>query len=70
MKNEELRKYYEMFTAAWKLFRTYHAAENDEDRLRLMKAGKLIYQKYPCDLMRELIWCVFHEIERMHGERG
>lgn len=70
MEIEKLKKYCEMFNAAWKLFKTYHAAESDEDRLRLMTAGELIYQKYPCALMRELIWCVFHEIERLHGEEG
>ena len=68
MEIEKLKKYCEMFNAAGKLFKTYHAAERDEDRLRLMTAGEMIYQKYPCDLMRELIWCVFHEIDRLHGE--
>lgn len=68
MEIKKLKKYCEMFNAAWKLFKTYHAAERDEDRLRLMTAGEMIYQKYPCDLMRELIWCVFHEIDRLHGE--
>ena len=31
MEIEKLKKYCEMFNAAWKLFKTYHAAERDED---------------------------------------
>lgn len=62
---DTLKRYFEMFTAAWKLFKTFHAARSDEDKMRLKEAGERIYQKYPCDLMRELIWCVFHEIDRL-----
>lgn len=68
MEDKELRRYYEMFTAAWKLFKVFHAAKDDQDKLRLKTAGEWLYQKYPCKLMRELIWCVFREIERMEDE--
>lgn len=42
MEIEKLKKYCEMFNAAWKLFKTYHAAKSDEDRLRLMTAGETV----------------------------
>lgn len=68
MDDEKLRQCYEMFTAAWKLFKAFHAAKDEQDRLRLKVAGERLYQKYPRKLMRELIWCVFHEIERIEDE--
>lgn len=68
MDDKELRRSYEMFTAAWKLFKVFHAAKGEQDKLRLKVAGERLYQKYPCKLMRELVWCVFHEIERMEDE--
>ena len=59
-----LKNYYEMFTAAWKLFREFKHLHTDEDRKRIEKAGTMIYHKYPCQFMTDLIWAVFNELDR------
>lgn len=59
-----LKQYYDIFTAAWKLFREFYSLRTDEDRERLRHAGGLIYQKYHCPLMYDLIWAVFNELDR------
>lgn len=63
-----LKNYYEMFTAAWKLFREFKNLHTDEDRERLKYAGTMIYHKYPCQLMMDLIWAVFNEFDRRDGK--
>lgn len=62
-----LKQYYEMFTAAWKLFRTFSHVKTDKDREKLKYAAELIYQKYYCPLMLDLIWAVFNEMDRRTG---
>lgn len=59
-----LKNYYEMFTAAWKLFREFKNLHTDEDRERIKYAATMIYHKYPCQLMMDLIWAVFNELDR------
>lgn len=67
MNDITLKQYYEIFTAAWKLFRTFSHVKTDEDRERLKYAAALIYQKYYCPLMLDLIWAVFNEMDRRTG---
>ena len=62
-----LKNYYEMFTATWKLFREFKNLHTDEDRERIKNAATMIYHKYPCQLMLDLIWAVFNELDRRDG---
>ena len=62
-----LKNYYEMFTAAWKLFREFKNLHADEDRERIKYAATMIHQKYPCQFMSDLIWAVFNELDRRDG---
>lgn len=60
----EMKKYSEMFNAAWKLFYVFRNIRTEEECVRAKYAGEQIYQKYPCPLMRDLIWAVYNEFDR------
>lgn len=62
-----LKRYFEIFTAAWKLFREFRDLKTDQDRDRLRNAAEMLYQKYPCQLMMDLNWAVFNEFDRRTG---
>lgn len=62
-----LRWYFRIFTDVWRLFREFRNLRTDEDRDRLRKAGEALHQKYPCQLMYDLIWAVFNEFDRRTG---
>lgn len=64
MDEKELKRYYEMFTAAWKLLRVFKNLKTDEDRARINAAATDIYHKYQCKFMMDLIWAVFDELDR------
>lgn len=65
--SEEMQKYFDMFSAAWKLFWVFRNLKTDQDRDRLRNAAEMLYQKYPCQLMMDLNWAVFNEIDRRTG---
>lgn len=67
MDEKELKRYYEMFTAAWKLLRVFKNLKTDEDRARINAAATDIYHKYQCKFMMDLIWAVFDELDRRAG---
>lgn len=67
MDDNTLKKYYEMFTAAWKLLRTFRNTKTDADRERLKYAGEMLLSKYNCRFMYDLIWAVFDELDRRAG---
>lgn len=64
MDDNTLRNYFDMLTAAWKLFREFRHLRTDEDRERIKYAGTMIYYKYPCQFMSDLIWAVWNELDR------
>ncbi|MBS6195455.1 MAG: hypothetical protein KH828_07740 [Clostridiales bacterium] len=70
MDNNTLKQYFEMFTAAWKMFRAFKELRTDEDRERLKCAAEQIYQKYPEKIMRNLIWVIFDELDRLAGVKN
>lgn len=66
--NEDMQKYRDMFNAAWKLFWVFRNLHTDEDRERIKHAATMIYHKYPCQFMSDLIWAVFNELDRRDGK--
>lgn len=67
MDKKKIEQYFEMFVAAWKMFLAFRNLKTDEDRERLKCAAEQIYQKYPEKIMRDLIWVVFDELDRLAG---
>ena len=64
MDDNTLRNYFDMLTAAWKLFREFKNLHTDKDRARILNAAEMIYHKYPCQFMSDLIWAVLNELDR------
>lgn len=62
-----LKQYFEIFTAAWKLFKKFRDLKTDKDRKELGCVAEKIYNKYPCDLIMDLNWAVFNELDRRAG---
>ena len=71
MDDNTLRNYFDMLTAAWKLFREFKNLHTDKDRARILNAAEMIYHKYPCQFMLDLIWAVLNELDgRAKNERN
>ena len=62
--SEDMQKYWDMFTAAWKLLWVFRKLHTDKDRARILNAAEMIYHKYPCQFMLDLIWAVLNELDR------
>ena len=62
--SEDMQKYWDMFTAAWKLFWVFRKLSTDKERYRLLNAAEMIYHKYTCQFMLDLIWAVLNELDR------
>lgn len=61
-----LKNYYEMFTAAWKLFRKYAVIKKDEEWNKLIKEATEIRNRYPGEFSRKILMETLDEIERVN----
>ncbi len=69
MSEEELRRIYNMFTAAWKFFRKYHdMPDNDESWQAAINESNEISKQYGCKLANSLLLASIDELERMKKE--
>lgn len=70
MSNEELKRYYDMFTDSWRFFKTY-ADVKDTDEYWEAVVDKMheISKKYrKCKLITSLVLAVFTEFQRISKE--
>ncbi len=69
MSEEELRRIYNMFTAAWKFFRKYHdMPDNDESWQAAVDESNAISKQYNSKLANALLLASIDELERMKRE--
>lgn len=67
MKEDELRKYYNVYSECWKLFRKYSGpVEDDEFWDSLLEDAKLIMGKY--EVGSAIVGATIEEIEKVYRE--
>lgn len=68
MTDEELKKYYEVYTDCWKLFRKY-SSPNDSDQFwqQLIDESNLLYEKHgKTEFVKRIVIETIGEIERIN----
>lgn len=68
MTDEELKKYYEVYTDCWKLFRKY-SSPNDSDQFwqQLIDESNLLYEKHgKREFVKRIVIETIGEIERIN----
>lgn len=69
MTEQELRRTYDMFTAAWKFFRKYHdMPDNDESWQAAVDESNAISKQYNSKLANALLLASIDELERKAKE--
>lgn len=69
MTEESLKKYFEVYTDCWKLFRKYSSPnESDEYWDLLYREISQLYNQYNTDFAKKMLLLVYEEMEKISGK--